>query len=127
MWRDRFRSSSEQAKAVEVSVISQARATRFELDAFVSFVIGQGKHDGQCVNVSESGLLAKFDEPPELWTDGQLSLEAGDHYLGIHARVARIQGNEVGFAFSIQNDNDKAAINILIESVSAKGRQTDAS
>ena len=120
MWRDLFRSSPEQAKAVEIPVISQARATRYELDVLVSFVGDECKHDGQCINVSDSGLLAKFDKPPELWTDGQLSLEAGAHYLSIHARVARLQGKEVGFAFSVLTDNDQSAISILIDSVSAK-------
>ena len=67
--------------------------------------------------MSDTGLLARFNEPPELWIDGELSLEAGSHYLSLYARVARRHDRDVGFAFCINNDNDRASVAILVNSV----------
>ena len=118
MWLDRFRSYPQQEKPLASPTACQARATRFKLDLPVSFS-GDGRtHEGRCINVSETGLLARCDDLPDLWTDGRLALEAGEHYLTIRARVARLQGKDVGFAFAITDDNDRAAISLLIAAVS---------
>jgi hypothetical protein len=117
MWFDRFHSAPAIAKVAEPSPAPPPRATRFQLDALVSFAGEEGTQEGRCINVSESGLLARFDTPPELWTNGRLNLEAGEHFLSIQARVARIQGKEAGFAFLFSNDSDRAAIAILLASV----------
>jgi hypothetical protein len=82
------------------------------------FVADDCVYTGQCINVSQSGLLARFEKPPELWSRGKIELEAKEHLLTIHARVARRQDNEVGFAFSLDTENDWAAISILIQAVS---------
>ncbi len=118
MWLDRFRSSATQTKAVETPLSHQQRATRFLLDIPVSLIEDGSERIGQCINVSESGVLATFDQPPELWTDGQLAFQAGEHYLSIKARVARVHGRQAAFAFLIHNENDRATIKILVASVS---------
>ena len=118
MWLDRFRSSAAPAKAVEAPPSYQQRATRFLLDVPVSLIEDGTERVGQCVNVSESGLLATFDQPPELWTDAQLTLQAGEHHLSIKARVARVQDRQAAFAFAIHNENDRATVSILVNSVS---------
>ncbi len=118
MWLDRFRLSPEHSKTVELPTSYQPRSTRFQLEVPVSFAVDDQKYLGQCINVSETGLLARFKDLPELWTDGRLFLESGEHYLSINARVARIQGNDVGFAFAILGSNDQETIKVLITSVS---------
>ena len=117
MWLDRFRSPVQQTKAVETPAAYSPRATRFLLDVPISLIEDGSERIGQGINVSESGLLATFDQPPELWTDGQLLLQAGEHHLSIKARVARVQGRQAGFAFLINNDNDRATVSILVNSV----------
>ena len=118
MWFNLFRSSAESSGPVETPGNDQPRATRFRLDADVSFVVDGRRHEGRCINVSESGLLAGLDNPPDVWVEGKLELEAGAHYLNIQVRVARVEGNDVGFAFCLDTENDRAAIRILIDSVS---------
>ena len=118
MWLDRFRFSHEHRQTVEQPRVHQIRPTRFSLDLPVSFLADGRTYDGQSVNVSESGLLATFDQLPEVWTDGQLFLEAGEHYLDISARVARVQGNDVAFTFSIATVSDRTAISVLLNSAS---------
>jgi hypothetical protein len=117
MWLDRFRSSPATRQIEEPPNAPAPRATRFKLDSPVSFSGDEGTYDGHCINVSESGLLARFNKLPEVWTNGKLTLEAGEHYLTIPARVARHQGQEVGFAFALDSENDRDAVAILIRSV----------
>ena len=120
MWLDRFRSRQDSTHVVELQTSYQPRAKRFQLNALISFDEDGLKYDGYCVNVSATGVLATFAPPgvPELWTEGRLSLEAGEHYLSIGARVARLEANNVAFAFCIDTDNDRATIGILLDSVS---------
>lgn len=117
MWLDRFRTPHGLETAVDISSGYQSRSTRFRLDVPISFAGESGTQEGQCLDVSDSGLLATFDNLPDLWTVGLLVLEAGEHYLSINARVARIEARSVGFAFLIDCDNDRATISILINSV----------
>lgn len=112
MW-GRLRSSPLQAIVVDAPSSHPSRSTRFYLDIPVSFAVDGCRHDGLCLNVSASGLLATFDQPPELWLDGKLSFETGEHYLCIDARVARRQDRDIGFAFYIITENDLASIRIL--------------
>ena len=115
MWFDRFRPSTTPETTVRIPI---PRSKRFRLEVPISFTMDAVTFEGQCLNVSNSGLLATFEKAPEIWNDGLLLLEAGDHYLSINARVARIQERNVGFAFLIETENDRAAVSILVESVS---------
>ena len=118
MWFNLFRSSAESSGPLEMPAKEQPRATRFRLDADISFVVDGRRHEGRCINVSESGLLAGLDHPPDVWVEGEVELEAGGHYLNVPVRVARVEGNDVGFAFCLNTENDRAAVSILINSVS---------
>lgn len=118
MWFNLFRSSAESSGPLEMPADNQPRAKRFKLDVDVSFVVDGRRHEGRCINVSESGLLACLDHAPDVWVEGQVELEGGGHYLDIQVRVARVEGNDVGFAFCPNTENDRAAIRILIDSVS---------
>lgn len=118
MWLDRLRPSRDHKQTPETPPLREPRLTRFHLDLAVSFVADGRTHGGQSLNVSESGLLARFDQLPEIWSEGQLLLEVGERYLSINARVARVHGNDVGLAFSVATENDQETIRILVESVS---------
>jgi hypothetical protein len=117
MWLDRFRSSDPHKPAVATAPLLPIRSTRFRLDLAISFVSDGRTFDGLSLNVSNSGLLARCDRLPEIWTDGQLFLEVGEHCININARVARVQENDVGFTFSIITQNDRLAVSLLINSV----------
>lgn len=89
------------------------RSARFKLDVPLFFKIGDTQQAGHTVNVSQSGLLAHFDTPLEIWEVGEISLTVGEYYLEIEARVARAEGDDHGLSFIIENDNDRVAIRIL--------------
>ena len=116
MWLDRFSAPPVPAEAEQPGSFS-SRAKRFPLDVPICFVEDGHRYDGQCINVSDSGLLACFRTPPELWTAGKIEMEAGEHYLDVHARVARLEDNDVGFAFQPNTDRDPAAIAVLVAAV----------
>ena len=118
MWFNFFHSSAESRGPLEIPATKQPRAERFRLDADISFIVDGRRHDGRCINVSESGLLASLDHPPDVWVEGEVELEAAGHYLNIPVRVARVAGDEVGFAFCLDTENDRVAMRILIDSVS---------
>ncbi len=118
MWFDRFRSTLAKTTLEEPPTPAPRRATRFRLDLPIAFLADDRRHEGHSINVSASGLLAKFTEVPDLWISGKLELEAGEHYLSIHARVARLQDTEAGFAFLFDTEHDRAAVAILLQSVS---------
>jgi len=118
MWFNRFRSPAESSGPLEMPAKEPPRAVRFRLDVDLSFIVDGRRHEGRCINVSESGLLASLDHAPEVWVEGRVELEAGGHYLNIPVRVARVEGNDAGFAFCLNTENDRAAARILVDSVS---------
>jgi hypothetical protein len=91
------------------------RAVRSPFDARVCFIVEDRRIDGQCLNLSESGLLATFEQPLELWTRGQLTWSTSAYYLSLEANVSRVQGNEAGLAFLIESENDRLTISLLTE------------
>ncbi len=91
------------------------RAHRIEASFPVEFCVGGEVVQGSCINISASGLLALFDEPLDLWTVGELTLQFAGGLLGIKARVARVAGREAGFSFSLGKGDDRAAIDTAID------------
>jgi hypothetical protein len=120
MWLGRFATFSGNTKLVEPRPSYPLRATRFELDARVFFTGDDRAYAGQSIDVSRSGLLARFRNLPEIWTIGQLELEVGSHYFNIPGRVVRLEGDEVGFAFKLFSQRDLSAVSLLIDSVSGR-------
>jgi hypothetical protein len=114
VWPDRFRKPKGIPNTEPEHSIFIPRATRYPLAVPISFVTDEERYEGHSVNLSESGLLASFSSAPELWVDGKIEMEAGNHYLDIHARVARLEGNGVGLAFCLNTDSDRAAVAVLI-------------
>lgn len=93
------------------------RAERQDVLFPVVFTQGDGtKVPGTCENLSESGLLATFTAPMDIWTHGAVDLLFGVGLLGLHVRVARIDGQQAGLAFQ---DMDEARRSKIREVMSA--------
>jgi PilZ domain len=94
------------------------RAPRFDLRTPVVLLLPQGIVKGYSVNVSESGMLARFDRLVDIWAEGRLEAVIGDWDISINIRVARIEGRETGLRYNIANEGDRMTIQRLIEHAS---------
>ena len=91
------------------------RATRLDLSFPLTFTTEGEAIAGHCLNLSESGLYANFDQPLEVWTHGDLLLHFGDGTCGLAARVARTNGHEAGLAFAFKSDSERSAIRAMCD------------
>ena len=96
-----------------------SRAPRLDLSLPLRFTNEDGAVDGNCLNVSESGLLGTFDRPLDLWTEGSLLLHFGEQETILRARVARAMGNEAGMTFMYENEREREAIRTVLVFASA--------
>ncbi len=103
-----------------MSIVYAPRAARVDLSLPLTFSAEGASEAGHCLNISASGLLASFAHPPELWTSGDLSLEAAGIHLAVPARVARVDGFEAGLAFAFGNDRQHEAVHQLIALAAAR-------
>lgn len=87
------------------------RAPRKALTFPVHYTPSEGEQvAGTCENLSESGLLALFSEPLDIWTRGTIDLGFGTGLLGIKVRVARVVGLQAGLAFQDVQEEDRAKL-----------------
>ncbi len=100
----------------------RVRSIRLDLDLPVRFFSADGLAIGRCLNVSATGMLAKFEKPVAVWMTGELSILLEDGYINIGVRVARVLDREAGLAFYVEDDNDRFAIDRLMEFASRHGR-----
>lgn len=91
------------------------RAPRLDLSFPLEFTLGKYTVAGHCLNLSESGLLATFTHPPDLWTTGDLVLHFGESSCHLEARVARVNGFEAGFAFFYKTEAEHVAVRSMVE------------
>jgi hypothetical protein len=91
-----------------------SRAARFNFAAPIVLQMSGRTIRGQCVNISESGMLARLDRPLEIWSEPTLS-QVGEWYVNMDVRVARIEGRDTGLAFHISTESERTAIRKLIE------------
>jgi hypothetical protein len=92
----------------------QERARRLDMSFPVTFLVDGSPVKGHCQNVSASGLLGSFLEPPELWTRGDLQLHCGTEVYTLQARVARVEERQAAFSFTFRDDRDRAAIEAVL-------------
>ena len=93
----------------------QNRAPRLNLSFPLEFQCEDGLVvKGHCLNLSESGLLAIFDQALDLWTTGDVVLQGGDGACEVPARVARAADSEVGLAFSFRTETQRQAVRSLL-------------
>lgn len=93
----------------------QQRAPRLNLSFPVTFHTGGSALRGHCLNLSESGLLAVFAEPLELWTTGELELVFEEQRALQPARVARTQDRESGMAFVFSGEAQRAFVRAMLQ------------
>jgi hypothetical protein len=93
----------------------QSRAARFDLKVPLVLYLRDHMTSGQSINVSESGMLARFDRSLEIWLKGHLCVVAGEWHLGIDVHIARVDGRMTALVFEIRSDGDRATIQKLIE------------
>lgn len=90
------------------------RAERLDLSFPVEFRGADGRMGGSCLNVSESGMLAQFRLALELWTEGELWVEAGVTQLLIRVRVARVEDRQAGLAFRFADEDQRAKVRAVV-------------
>lgn len=92
------------------------RSTRYDLELPIRFFSTEGFVTGHLLNISESGLLVKFDKPVEVWTVGEISAyvtDVGDGYIHINAWVSRIDNCEAALTFT-ESAGDYPSIRYLV-------------
>lgn len=92
-----------------------SRSPRFGLNLPIRLFSQDGLTIGRCVDVSESGLLGDFDRPLNIWTTGEVTAFVGDESVSIKARVARVDGNQAGLSFQVDNAVGRSAVLRLIQ------------
>ena len=97
----------------------QPRALRVEAQFPLTFLAdahGETQVEGNCLNISESGLLGEFAENLELWTRGEIFFQFGGGALGVRVRVARVNGGQAGFVFLYDNGEQRSTIAEVVAS-----------
>jgi hypothetical protein len=92
-----------------------SRAPRFDLKVPVVLYLRDHMSSGQSINVSESGMLVRFDRTLEIWLKGHLCAVAGEWHLSINVHIIRVEGRVTALAFEIKGEGDRATIRKLIE------------
>lgn len=92
-----------------------SRAPRFALKVPVVLYLRDHMASGQSINVSESGMLARFDRTLDIWLKGHLCAVAGEWHLSIDVHIARVDGRVTALAFEIKGEGDRTTIQKLIE------------
>ncbi len=99
------------------------RSTRLDLNVPLWFEVEGARVRGQCLNVSESGLLTKLDRIVDIWVVGELSLSIYEYELNIKARVARLVDRDTGLAFMTKSEADRRTVRMLMDIASASSRE----
>ncbi len=94
--------------------VCELRAPRFCLELPVRFFSSEGVFVGDCINVSESGVLVAFDQPIDVWLEGQLTATLPDGNISLKARVARVDGRNAGLSFRLQCEAEKLDVQKLL-------------
>ncbi|MGI4853941.1 MAG: PilZ domain-containing protein [Janthinobacterium lividum] len=97
------------------------RAQRVDLSFPLCFTGEDGvERKGNCLNISESGIMASFAEELDLWTTGLLHLSFALSVMVVHARVARCAERDAGLAFQFQNEGERAAMRDFVQAAAAQ-------
>lgn len=96
------------------------RANRIDLSFPVCFVDEGSENRGHCLNISASGLMARFEREPDLWATGTLQLSFAGDLVIVPARVARCIDQQAGMGFLFENEGQREAIRALVASAAAQ-------
>ncbi len=58
--------------------------------------------------------MARFRQPLDLWTSGELWCNTGTVMLEIKVRVARVNDGEAGLAFQFRSDAEREAVRAVV-------------
>jgi len=101
-------------KGLPGAVPQRDRDDRLDLSFPVEFRLGELRLRGSCQNLSASGMLARFNAPPELWTEGVLLCDAGVMTLELRVRVVRAEDREIGFMFQFRDERERAEVRLVV-------------
>ncbi len=106
------------------------RLPRFSSDFPVEFVHGSGNPPsinlgldpatatpGQCINLSLTGLLARFVLPLGLGADGVLRLKPANRVFSLRASVTHTDGTRSGLNFHFRDSREEQIIRALVEAI----------
>jgi hypothetical protein len=104
----------------------QPRALRVAADFPLSYLAEPGvgpRIEGNCLNISDSGLLGEFAESLDLWTEGEVVVQFGGGALGVRVRVARVDGTRAGFVFLYEDSEQRRTIAEVVASAMLEMKQ----
>lgn len=101
----------------------QNRAERVAARFPVTLTIENQSLSGECINISESGMLARFPVSLELWTIGEATLHFAEGVLALRTRVARVLDLEAGLVFLFTNDDQRSTVAAAVASAWAEMRK----
>ena len=96
------------------------RAKRVDLSFPVCFVDDGQENQGHCLNISESGLMARFEHEPDLWATGALQLSFAGNAVALPVRVVRCVDQQAGIVFLFEDESQRQAIRALVASAAAQ-------
>lgn len=105
-------------ETADVKAAFTSRAARLSFKFSISFHADGQIVVGESVDLSESGILVKFDEIIEAWIIGELIIQTEKDIFVIRARVARVDGSQAGLVFRPETEAEHEAVRMLIGSLS---------
>ena len=106
------------------------RLPRFSSDFPVEFIDGSGNSPsvnlgldhatatpGQCINLSLTGLLARFILPLGEGADGLLRLKPANRVFSLRASVTHTDGIRSGLTFHFRDSQEEQFIRALVEAI----------
>ncbi|MES2392110.1 MAG: PilZ domain-containing protein [Acidobacteriota bacterium] len=90
------------------------RAARIPLTIPVVFACAEGRVKGRSIDISESGILATFERPLDIWITGHLSILVPEHPIFLDARIARVESHTAAMSFRTMTARDSFIIHSLI-------------
>ena len=108
------------------------RLPRFSSDFPVEFIHGSGNPPslnlgldpatatpGQCINLSLTGLLARFVLPLGEGADGLLRLRPANRVFSLRASVTHTDGTRSGLNFHFRDSQEEQVIRALVEVIAS--------
>ena len=92
----------------------QPRAERLDYSFAVEFRAEDLRVSGSCQNINESGMMARFRRPLELWTNGDLWCNTGALVLEVRVRIVRVNDREAGLVFKFRNEQEREQMRSVV-------------
>ncbi len=94
------------------------RLPRFDVNFSLDFVLGDSITTGHCLNLSHTGILARFAYPLRTGAAGSLRLKPASRVFELRAHVTHTEGLRSGLQFDFANDQEQQVIVALVEAIS---------